>query len=51
MGLAQNVTQKVESTVYHTGEYRMAGDTSINDALELDGSLSASPVCMTSIDS
>ena len=51
MGFAQNVTQTVESTVYQTGEYLMAGDTSLNDALKLDGSLSASPVCMTSIDS
>ena len=51
MSLAQKVTQTVESTVNQTGDHRMAGDTSLNDALKLDGSLSASPVCMTCIDS
>ena len=50
MGLAQKVTQTVESTVNQTGDHRMAGDTSINEALMLEGSLSASPVCMTSIE-
>ena len=43
--------QTVESTADQTGHHRMAGDTSINEALMLEGSLSASPVCMTSIDS
>ena len=51
MGLEQKLTQTVESTVNQTRVHRMAGDTSINDALMLEGSLSASPVCMTSIDS
>ena len=51
MGLAQKVTQTVESTVNQTGDHRMAGDFAINEALMLEGSLSASPVCMTSIDS
>ena len=51
MGLAQKVTQTVESTVNQTRDHRMAGDTSINEALMLEGSLSASPVSMTSIDS
>ena len=51
MGLTQNVTQTVESTVNQTRDHRMAGDTSINEALMLEGFLSASPVCMTSIDS
>ena len=51
MGLAQKVTQTVESTVNQTGDYIMAGDTSINEALMLEGSLSASPVCVTTIDS
>ena len=51
MSLAQKVTQTVESTVNQTGDHRMAGDTSINEVLILEGSLSASPVCMTSIDS
>ena len=51
MGLAQKVTQTVESTVYQRRDHRMAGDTSINEALMLEGSLSACPVCMTSIDS
>ena len=51
MGLGQKVTQTVESTVNQTGDLRMAGDTSINEALMLEGSLSASPVRMTSIDS
>ena len=51
MGLAQRETQTVESTVNQTGYYNMAGDTSINEALMLEGSLSASPVCMTTIDS
>ena len=51
MGLRQKVTQTVESTVNQTGDHRMAGDTSINEALMLEGSLSASLVCMTSIDS
>ena len=51
MGLAQKVTQTVESTVNQTGDHRMAGNFSINEALMLEGSLSASPVCMTSIDS
>ena len=51
MGIAQKVPQTVESTVNQTGDHRMAGDTSINEALMLEGSLSASPVCMTSIDS
>ena len=51
MGLAPRVTQTVESTVNQTRDHRIAGDTSINEALMLEGSLSASPVCMTSIDS
>ena len=51
MGLAQSVTQTVESTVNQTGYYNMAGDTSINEELMLEGSLSASRVRMTSIDS
>ena len=51
MGLAQKVAQTVESTVNQTGDHRMAGDTSINETLMLEGSLSVSPVCMTSIDS
>ena len=51
MGLAQNVMQTVESTINQTGDHRMAGDTSINEALMIEGSLSASPVFMTSIDS
>ena len=51
MGLAQKVTQTVESTVNQTGSHRMAGDFSINEALMLEGALSASTVCMTSIDS
>ena len=51
MGLGQKVTQTVELTVNQTGDNRMAGDTSINEALMLEGSLSACPVCMTSIDS
>ena len=51
MGIAQKVTQTVESTVNQTGNHRMAGDTSINEALMLEGSLSASRVCMTSNDS
>ena len=50
MGLAQKVTQTVESTVNQTGDHSMAGDTSINEALMLEGSLSASPVCMTSVE-
>ena len=49
MGLAQKVTQTVESTVNQTGDHSMAGDTSINEALMLEGSSSASPVCMTSV--
>ena len=51
MGLAQRVTQTVESTVNQTRDHRIAGDTSINEALMIEGSLSASPVCMTSNDS
>ena len=51
MCLAQKVTQTVESTVNQTGDHRKAGDFSINEALMLEGSLSASPVCLTSIDS
>ena len=51
MGIAQKVTQTVESTVNQTGDHRMAGDTSINEALMLEGSLFASLECMTSIDS
>ena len=51
MGLAQKVTQTVESTVNRTRHHRMEGDTSINEALMLEDSLSASPVCFTSIDS
>ena len=51
MGLAQKVTQTVESTVNQTRDHRMAGETSINEALMFEGSMSASPVCMTSIDS
>ena len=51
MGLAQKVTQTVESTVNQTRDIRMAADTSINEALMLEGSLAASPVCMTSNDS
>ena len=51
MGLAQKVTQTVESTVNQTRVHRIAGDSSINEALTLEGSFSASPVCMTSIDS
>ena len=51
MGLAQKVTQTVESTLNQTRDHRMTGDTSINEALMLEGSLSASPVCMTSFDS
>ena len=37
MGLGQKVTQTVESTVNQTGDHRMAGDTSINEALMLEG--------------
>ena len=51
MGLAQKVTQTVESTVNQTEDHRMAGDISINEALMLQGSLSAFLVCMTSMDS
>ena len=51
MGLVQKVTHLVESTVNQTRDHRMAGDTSINEALMLEGSLAASPVCMTSNDS
>ena len=51
MSLAQKVTQTVESTVNQTRDHRMAGDFSINEALMLEGSLSASPVSMTTIDS
>ena len=51
MGLEQQVTQTVESTVNQTRNHRLAGDTSIKEALMLEGSLSSSPVCMTSIDS
>ena len=51
MGLAQKVMQTVDWTINQTGYHRMAGDTSINEALMIEGSLSASPVCMTSIDS
>ena len=51
MGLEQKVTQTVESTVNQTRDHRMAGDFSINEALMLEGSLSASTVSMTSIDS
>ena len=51
MGIAQKVTQTVESTVNQTRDHRMTGDTSTNEALMLEGSFSASPVCMTSIDS
>ena len=51
MGLAQKVTQTVESTVNQTRDHRMTGDTSINEALMLEGSLSAFLVCMTSMDS
>ena len=51
MGLAEKLTQTAESTVNQTRDHRIAGDTSINEALMLEGSLSASPVCMTSIDS
>ena len=51
MGLAQEVTQTVESTGNETRDHRMAGDLSIKEALTLEGSLSSSPVCMTSIDS
>ena len=48
MGIAQKVTQTVESTVNQTGDHRMPGDTSIKEALMLEGSLSASLECMTS---
>ena len=51
MGLAQKITQTVESTVNQTRDHSMAGDISIKEALMLEGFLSASPVCMTSIDS
>ena len=51
MGLAQEVTQTVESTVNERRDYRMAGDFSINEALMLEGSLSASLVSTKSIDS
>ena len=51
MGPPEKLTQTVESTVNQTGDHRMAGDTSINEALMLEGSLSASPVPMTSMDS
>ena len=51
MGLAQKVTKTAESTVNQTRDLRMAGDTSINEAFMLEGSLSAPPVCMTGIDS
>ena len=43
MGLAQKVMQTVESTINQTGDHRMVGDTSINEALMIEGSLSASP--------
>ena len=51
MGLEQKVTQTVESTVNQTRDHRMAGGTLLKEALMLEGSLSASLVSMTSIDS
>ena len=51
MGLAQKITQTVESTVNQTRDHRLAGDTSMEEALLLEGSLSSSSVCMTSIES
>ena len=51
MGPPEKLTQTVESTVNQMGDHRMAGDFSINEALMLEGSLSAFPVCMTSMDS
>ena len=49
MGLGQKVTQTVESTVNQTGDHRMAGDTSINEALMLERSLSVFSLFMTSV--
>ena len=37
MGPPEKLTQTVESTVNQTGDHRMAGDTSINEALMLEG--------------
>ena len=51
MGLAEKVTQTVESTDNQTPEYRWAGDTSTIEALMLGGSLSAFPPFMRSCNS